>query len=53
MGWVKIYGVVTSGNVWRFLKIEQQTVSIDLQDYYIEHVEKILGVLTAMLKQEA
>ena len=49
----RVYGVVTSGNVWRFLKIEQQTVSIDLQDYYIEHVEKILGVLTAMVKQAA
>jgi hypothetical protein len=26
----RIYGVVTSGNMWRFLKIEQQRVSVDL-----------------------
>ena len=46
-----IYGVVTSGNIWRFLKIEQQTVHIDLQDYYIEKIDKILGILMAMIKQ--
>jgi len=49
----QVYGVVTSGNIWRFLKIKQQQVSIDLQDYYIEHVDKILGVLMAMMKQQA
>ncbi len=49
----QVYGVVTSGNIWRFLKIRQQQVSIDLQDYYIEHVDKILGVLITMMKQKA
>ena len=49
----RIYGVVTSGNIWRFLRIERQKVSIDLQDYYIEHVEKILGILSAMIRQTA
>ena len=49
----QVYGVVTSGNIWRFLKITQQEVHIDLQDYYIEHVEKILGVLIAMMQQKA
>jgi hypothetical protein len=49
----KIYGVVTSGNIWRFLKMEEQEVHIDLQDYYIENIEKILGILMAMIKQIA
>jgi hypothetical protein len=49
----KIYGVVTSGNIWRFLKMEEQEVHIDLQDYYIENIKKILGILVAMIKQIA
>ncbi|MBF0450848.1 MAG: hypothetical protein HQK75_09115 [Candidatus Magnetomorum sp.] len=48
-----IYGVVTSGNIWKFLKLENQLVYIDLQDYYIETVDKIIGIFCAMLKQSA
>ncbi|NER35588.1 MAG: hypothetical protein F6J93_16615 [Oscillatoria sp. SIO1A7] len=40
-----IYGAVTSGNVWRFLKIEANKLSIDAEEYYINQVAKILGVL--------
>lgn len=46
-----IYGTVTSGNIWRFLKLNKQTVHIDLQDYYIENLGKILGILSGMIKQ--
>ncbi len=49
----KIYGAVTSGNLWRFLKLEGQTVAIDLQEYHIENVDKIFGILAAMIKQQA
>jgi hypothetical protein len=49
----KIYGAVTSGNLWRFLKLEEQTVAIDLQDYHIENVDKIFGILAAMIRQQA
>lgn len=41
----KIYGAVTIGNQWKFLEIEDTTVRIDIHDYYIEHVDKIVGVL--------
>lgn len=40
-----IYGGVTSGTNWRFLTIQSQTVCIDLVEYYIDRVEKILGIL--------
>jgi hypothetical protein len=49
----KVYGAVTSGSVWRFLKLEQDTVSLDLKEYHIENVTKILGILSAMVKQTA
>ncbi|MEC4814661.1 MAG: hypothetical protein SAK29_15490 [Scytonema sp. PMC 1069.18] len=45
-----IYGTVTSGTVWRFLKLEGQCVSIDLTDYPLPPVEQILGFLVWMVK---
>ncbi|NEP77454.1 MAG: hypothetical protein F6K39_04275 [Okeania sp. SIO3B3] len=43
-----IYGTVTSGTVWRFLKLEEQTVTIDLTDYSLPPVEQILSFLVWM-----
>jgi len=40
-----IYGVVTTGTIWRFLKLEGQVIQIDLNEYYIRDINKILGIL--------
>lgn len=41
-----IYGAVTTGEIWKFLKLVETTVSIDLTDYYISpNLNKILGIL--------
>ena len=40
-----VYGAVTSGTNWRFLKLEGEAVLIDLVEYYISDVAKILGIL--------
>jgi hypothetical protein len=42
-----IYGVVTTGSIWQFLKLEEQTLSIDLSEYYLKDVNKILGILAS------
>ncbi len=47
-----IYGVVTSGTVWRFLQLTGQIVSIDLTDYPLLPVENVLGVLVWMLRRD-
>jgi len=44
-----IYGVVTSGTAWRFLKLEQSTVFVDRVEYYINQVGKILGILVCTI----
>lgn len=44
-----IYGAVTSGTVWRFLKLEGNIVSIDAIEYYLTDVEKILGILLSAI----
>ena len=41
-----IYGAVTTGEIWKFLKLVGAVASIDLSDYYIvRDVSKILGIL--------
>lgn len=40
-----IYGVVTTGITWKFLKLTKQIMIIDLSDYYITEINKILGIL--------
>lgn len=47
-----IYGVVTSGTVWRFLQLTKQVVSIDLTDYPLLPVDNVLGVLVSMLRSD-
>ncbi|RKZ91161.1 MAG: hypothetical protein DRR19_07995 [Candidatus Parabeggiatoa sp. nov. 1] len=41
-----IYGAVTTGSNWKFLKLTHQQVSIDLNEYYIDNLNKILGILS-------
>ncbi|WP_374886017.1 hypothetical protein [Microseira sp. BLCC-F43] len=47
-----IYGSVSSGTAWKFMKLEGQTVTIDLIDYSLPPVEPILGILVWMVKGE-
>ncbi|BAY65471.1 hypothetical protein NIES22_55770 [Calothrix brevissima NIES-22] len=42
-----IYGAVTTGSIWQFLKLEEQILTIDLSEYYLKDVNKILGILAS------
>jgi len=44
-----IYGAVTTGSLWRFLKLERQTVFIDITEYGLFNLDKIVGVLAFMV----
>ena len=48
-----IYGVVSIGTIWQFLKLEDKVISIDLTEYYIKDVKKILGILISAIKQQS
>lgn len=45
-----IYGSISSGTQWRFLKLEDNLVTIDLMDYPLPPVEQILGFLVWMVE---
>jgi hypothetical protein len=43
-----VYGTVSTGTQWRFIKLEGQTVTIDLTDYPLPPIEQILSFLVWM-----
>ena len=43
-----IYGAVTTGDEWKFLKLTAQTIHIDKDSYYISDADKIIGILIHM-----
>jgi hypothetical protein len=46
-----IYGCVTSGTLWQFLKLAGNDVTIDPTNYLVTPVQKILGILKWILSQ--
>ncbi|WP_192881638.1 hypothetical protein [Nostoc sp. CENA543] len=40
-----IYGAVTTGDIWKFMKLEGTDLFVDLNNYYIKELNKILGIL--------
>jgi len=41
-----LYGSVTTGNLWKFLRLEGNQVTLDLQEYALDPVERIFGILS-------
>lgn len=48
-----VYGGVTTGDEWKFIKLTKDTAHIDADNYYINDIEKIVGILTEMVQQNA
>lgn len=48
-----IYGAVTTGDEWKFMKLREDKVYIDIDYYYISEVAKIVGIMVAMAQQRA
>lgn len=44
-----IFGCVTTGEAWQFLKIENDVIIIDSNRYYIDNIDKILGVIKTII----
>ena len=44
-----IYGCVTTGSIWRFLKLEGKKIAIDDQLYFIDRLETLLGILVQIV----
>ncbi len=40
-----VYGVLTSGTLWRFLKLDNTKAYIDRSEYHLHQLDRILGIL--------
>ena len=45
-----VFGCVTSGSNWRFLKLEGSTLLIDRPEYYLRDTAKIVGILVGIAR---
>ncbi len=46
-----VYGIVTTGSNWRFLKLED-LLYIDVKEYYIGQIGKIMGIMLQIIRSE-
>jgi len=42
---------VTTGSIWRFLKLEDDKIYIDKKEYFIESLDRILGILSQIVSE--
>ncbi len=40
-----VYGIVTTGSLWKFLKLENCTAYVDPAEYHIQNIDKIISIL--------
>jgi hypothetical protein len=45
-----LYGCVTTGDDWQFFRLQAHELLIDTKRYYLNEVDVILGILTAILQ---
>jgi hypothetical protein len=45
-----VFGVITTGSAWKFLRLQQAVVTLDVKEYDIDNAGKILGILTHIVQ---
>jgi len=45
----EVFGCVTTGSLWRFLRLTDSVLSIDLPEYYLQEVAKIVGIFVHLI----
>jgi hypothetical protein len=44
-----VYGVVSTGSLWRFLQLAAQEGTIDREEYHVRDIQQIFGILASMI----
>jgi hypothetical protein len=45
-----VHGVVTTGSAWKFLRLSGVEVTLDMEEYFIAELGRIMGILVHILK---
>ncbi len=48
-----VYGVVTTGSAWKFLRLSDAEVTLDVSEYFIAELGRIMGILAHILQDAA
>jgi hypothetical protein len=48
----RILGAVTTGSSWKFMRLEEKTIEVDLNEYFLNQIGKILGILSLALEEK-
>jgi hypothetical protein len=46
----KVYGAVTTGAAWKFLSLAGKTVTLDVPEYFVAELGRIMGILSHILR---
>lgn len=45
-----MHGVVTTGSAWKFLRLSGVNVTLDVEEYFIAELGRIMGIFSYILK---
>jgi hypothetical protein len=46
----QVYGVVSTGSAWKFLRLVGTSLTIDVPEYYIDNLPKMMGILRQIVE---
>jgi hypothetical protein len=46
-----VFGALTTGTYWKFLRLAETTVYVDVIEYHVQDAERIVGIITAMIQE--
>jgi hypothetical protein len=46
----RVYGVVSTGSAWKFLQLQGASLTIDVPEYYIDNLPKVMGILRQIVE---
>ena len=47
-----IHGVVTTGSVWRFLRLVGSVAVVDVVEYYLREIDRLVGILVYIVNSQ-
>jgi hypothetical protein len=47
-----VFGAVTTGPAWKFLRLAGSTVTLDVPEYYVADLGRIMGILAHLLRAD-
>ncbi len=49
---LQVYGVVTTGSLWKFMSLKNDVITVDPPEYPITDLGRVVGILASMMKAE-